>query len=276
MSAYHALALALASPNWSGPSMPSTVSALGVIPSYSVRVWDCQAGAFATPELKHPMLVAALAFHPRGDRLATGCWDQKARVFATPNETGEPLFPPVDHLLSSHPLSAGQSGPPTFLDGGRGLLTSDRFAKRDHPAQLAWRDAETGKVIRAIPFHCPIESGVWTVAVSPDGKYFAVTGSEGAQIWEVVTGQAVSPLLRSRERTSVSAAFSPDGLTLLTACTDRTLRRWLVPGGKELGRPMDHPTPVNLVTLSPDGRFVATAQSGGLVLQRYAVLDISL
>jgi WD40 repeat protein len=211
------------------------------------------------------MLVAALAFHPRGDRLATGCWDQKARVFAIPNETGEPLFPPVDHLLSSHPLSAGQTGPPTFLDGGRGLLTNDRVAQRDHPAQLAWRDAETGKVIRSIPFHCPIEHFVWTVAVSPDDKYFAVTGAGGAQIWEVATGQAVSPLLRNRERDSVSAAFSPDGRTLLTASIDRTLRRWLVPGGKELGRPMDHPTAVNLVTFSPDGRFVATAQGGGLV-----------
>jgi WD40 repeat protein/serine/threonine protein kinase len=261
LSASHALAIALASPNGLSPSVPSTVFPLRTFPSYGVRVWDCQAGAFATQELKHPLPVAALAFHPQGHRLATGCWDQKARVFAIPNATGEPLFAPVDHLLGAHSLFGGQSGPPTFLDKGRGLLTKSGLA------ELAWRDAETGDFIRPVPL--PIEypmGGIWSVAVNRDGKYFALAGQSGAQIWEVATGRAVSPLLKTREmQVTVSAAFSPDWRMLLTGSSDHTLRRWSVPGGQALGRPIDHPTSVNLVVFFPDGRFLATAQRGGLV-----------
>jgi WD40 repeat protein/serine/threonine protein kinase len=263
VSASHALALALASPNWSGPSVLSSVWALRVFPSYRVRVWDCERGADATPELKHPMPVAALVFHPQGHRLATGCWDHKARVFTIPNESGEPLFAPVAHRSRSHSLYGGQSGPPTFLDGGRGLLTNAGAA------ELAWSDAETGDFIRSVPL--PIEAplnigGIWRVTVSRDGTYFALAGEGGAQIWEVATGRAVSHLLRTRERQlAVAAALSPDGRTLLTGSTDRTLRRWSVPSGQAVARPLTHPTSVNLVAFSPDGRFLATAQRGGLV-----------
>src|SRR5438067_1696318 len=60
-----------------------------------VRVWDCRQAAFATPELEHPAPVAALAFHPQGQLLATGCQDETCRVFAVPAEQNTPLFTPV-------------------------------------------------------------------------------------------------------------------------------------------------------------------------------------
>src|SRR5262249_13047770 len=55
-----------------------------------VRVWDCRQVAFATPELEHPTPVTALAFHPRGELLATGCMDHSCRVFAVPAEKDTP------------------------------------------------------------------------------------------------------------------------------------------------------------------------------------------
>ncbi len=182
-----------------------------------------------------------------------------------------------------------QSVPPTFLDEGRGLLTLN-----PRSGELAWRDAETGAVLHSVRFPAEAASRrlmVHTVAASADGKHFAIGGYEGAQIWEVAPrrtvrdlvdqlvsplmgrrseglapGRAVNPFLAQRvTQHVVSAAFSPDGQTLVTGSSDRTVRRWAVPSGKALGQPLFHPTMVHLVGFSPDGRFLATAQRGGLV-----------
>jgi WD40 repeat protein/serine/threonine protein kinase len=235
---------------------------LAIASANRVRVWDCQKEAFATQVLKHPKDIVALAFHPQGHRLVTSCDDDQARVFAVSDTAAEPLFV-VDHfrVAYSHFL-VGLRVAPTFLDRGRGLLTNNRGS------ELAWRDAESGAVIRSVPLETdwPKSSGIATVVVSPDGKYFAVAGGGGVQIWEVATGRAVSPVLRNRDfHITHSAAFSPDGRTLLTGCSEGTLRRWSVPSGQALGQPLEHPTPVVLAAYSPDGRFVATSQENGLV-----------
>jgi WD40 repeat protein/serine/threonine protein kinase/tetratricopeptide (TPR) repeat protein len=259
LPARQAVGIAFASPNVVSPSLPGILLATLVGRSPTVRVWDCQAGDFVTPVLKHSAPVTNLTFHPQSHRLVTSCWDGRARVFAIPNGTGEPLFPPLSQFQGSNPAHGNQPFATTFIDEGRGLLT--------HAPKLVWRNAETGAILRQVSFPAEITASyIYGVVVSPDGKYFAVLGRGGAQIWEVRTGRAVSPLLANREQQySVWGAFSPDGRTLLTACSDNTLRRWAVPGGQALGRPIAHPTPVHGVAYSPDGRFFATAQRGGLV-----------
>jgi hypothetical protein len=111
-----------------------------------VRVWDCRQEVFATPELEHPKAVTTLAFHPRGELLATGCQDHSCRVFAVPTETNTPLFPPVRHFQSeSGGALGGTPVSPLFLDKGRMLLTvSEREA--------SWRDPRTGRVLHAQPY----------------------------------------------------------------------------------------------------------------------------
>lgn len=234
---------------------------LAIASANRVRVWDCQREVFATPELKHPRPIEALVFHPQGHRLVTSCLDERARVFAISETQTEPLLV-VEHFRETFAHYVGVRVAPTFLDRGRGLLTKNRGS------ELAWRDAESGAVIRSVPLvsDWPKASGIATAVVSPDGKYFAVAGGGGAQIWEVATGRAVSPLLRNLDLSLThSAAFSPDGHTLLTGSAEGAVRRWSVPSGQALGQPLEHPTSVILAAYSPDGRFVATSQEGGLV-----------
>jgi WD40 repeat protein/serine/threonine protein kinase len=232
------------------------------------RVWDCRQAAFATPELKHPAAVATLAFHPRGELLATGCRDYCCRVFAVPAEQNTPLFTPVPHVWWKRRGLGYTPVPPLFLDEGRGLLTLGQ-------GEASWRDPGTGQVLRVLPLfgETGAEKYMTAIALSGDGKHVVLADNgffpacnAHARIFDVASAQPVSPNVEHRVMQPIlSAAFSPDGQTLLTGSGDRTLRRWTVPGGKPLGDPLTHPTIVSSVAFARDGRHLATAQVGGLI-----------
>ena len=97
---------------------------LAIAGGQSARVCDVQSRRFISPELRHPQAVTALAFHPAGAFLATGCLDDRARLFAVPGDDANPLWPPVPHLQQDgakwYPVFVS---PPRFVDVGRDLLT---------------------------------------------------------------------------------------------------------------------------------------------------------
>jgi WD40 repeat protein len=59
-----------------------------------------------------------------------------------------------------------------------------------------------------------------------------------------------------------SAAFSPDGLRIVTASADKTARVWDSETGKAIGAPLEgHDSPVYDAAFSPDGRRIITASA---------------
>jgi WD40 repeat protein/tetratricopeptide (TPR) repeat protein/tRNA A-37 threonylcarbamoyl transferase component Bud32 len=248
-----------------GPCRALAVSAGGrflALGGDSVRVWDCRARAFATGELAHPAAVVALAFNTRGDRLATGCLDGRARVFAVPGgpAASAPLFPPVPHVAEGR-LAAVAPAPllhhmaPVFVANDRGLLTTT-------PQEgVTWRDAETGQAVRPVPL---AEGEPQVVLAGPGAAHFVVGGYGGARLWDAARGEPEGAPLPSRNFVT-AAAFSRDGTTLLTVAGDRTAQLWSVPGGQPLGPPLRHHAILTLAAYSADGRLLATAQADGLV-----------
>src|SRR5262249_54825614 len=122
---------------------------LAIAGGSSARVWDVRARAFATPRLRHLTDVTSLEFHPTGRYLATGCRDQRARLFSVPRGSSRPLWPPVPPMQAAAPGASPVwfCSPPMFVDDGRGLITYD--GKRG----LTWRAVETGAEVRTLEAH---------------------------------------------------------------------------------------------------------------------------
>jgi WD40 repeat protein len=253
---------------------------LAIAAGSTARVRDCQSRSYATRELRHPAALDALAFDPKGNRLATACQDGRCRVYAMTQDCAEPLFAPVPHLSEQPIVPGGKVTPPLFVADGRQLVTR---SEKD----LLWWNAESGAKVRSIPreyiarmsllpVHAdsgaesrsvPLFRAGCVITLSPDGKYIAVGEGRGtlgiAQLFDADTGRAIFTL---EYRNLVAAlAFSPDGTQLLIGSTDRTAEIRSVPSGQLIDQPLVHLAGVYHVGFAPDGRSLATAQYGGLI-----------
>src|SRR5262249_24446135 len=146
------------------------------------RVWDCRDATFATPELEHPQPVTTLAFHPRGELLATGSKDHTCRVFAVSTKTGTPLMS-FRHVVPGR-VKGLTPIPPVFVDEGRGLLTvSDEEGLLTDQRGLSRHDLGTKKDVPVPMF----DSFVHAIALSANGKYMLA----GEHIYDVESMQPV-------------------------------------------------------------------------------------
>lgn len=105
---------------------------------------------------------------------------------------------------------------------------------------------------------------IWSVAISPDGKTVAASGSEQPiQLWNTENGR----LLRTFTEHSDSVyalAFSPDGETLASGGADHTIRIWNFHTG-ELLETLENLRPVKSVVFSYDGKTLVSGSADATV-----------
>jgi WD40 repeat protein/serine/threonine protein kinase len=236
----------------------------------TVRLWDLLAGrqtAAIAPGNRH---IRCVTFSPDGKHLACGSSDGSIRVLSAGSGKSVATFAAC---------ALGEVTAIAFQPGG-----SRFFASSEWGEVLAW-DAATwgGGVWRQTTG--PIQS----LAFNADGSRILAVLEDGLEIWDGRTGSAIarglppgpgsSPVTFSRDgrratwgncrdvkiwdgaavRTIrghhdwvTTAAFSPDGKTLVSGSTDQTVRIWDAATGTLL-RTLELHEPAFRVVFSPDG-----------------------
>jgi len=199
------------------------------------NVWDAQTSKDLVSG--HDNVVKAVAWSPDGKQLATGSFDNVARVWDA--ATGKELL--------SLPARSGPVAGLAWSPDGKRLATGSGDTK-------LW-DAETGKELLRLSSRSVFSSAV---AWRPDGKRLATTSDDDtARIWDAQTGKELLSLSGHR-RFSSGVAWSPDGKRLAMGSQDNTAEVCDSETGKELLTVSGHQGAVSSVAWSPDGKRLAT------------------
>jgi WD40 repeat protein len=234
----------------------------------TVRVWDTASGEVRSALSGHRSPVWGVAFSPDGKRLASASWDRTARVWDV--DAGEASLVLAGHSAALYGVAFG--GP-----GGRLVATGS-----DDRTTRLWGAAD-GTLVRTLDSETGL---VRAVAVSPDGKTFAVSRNN-ATAWLIDAARSHAPrelstrlegfwlppptylsalgslCAKPGQGTVVSLAFSPRGRRVAGGL-DRTAKVWDTETGRLLttcGGEPGHRRAVVAVAFHPGGDRLATGGS---------------
>jgi len=139
--------------------------------------------------------------------------------------------------------------------------TGDHFATIDQEGRLTlWREGRAPQHLITIRGALP-----WVVSrviFSRDGRWMANAGEENtARVWDLASG---TERLAISERVH-QVVFSSDGNRMVTGGAENWVTTWDLTQGRKLKVLRGHLTVANAVSLSLDGRLVASAELSGIV-----------
>ncbi|MBN9524339.1 WD40 repeat domain-containing protein [bacterium] len=102
------------------------------------------------------------------------------------------------------------------------------------------------------------------VCFNHTGTRLAADVFNGFRVWDVATGEPVTPEIR-HEGMLNSLRFNIDDTLLVSAVQEGTAQVWDAATGKAVGPRLKHAGPVREAVFSPDGKRVATASLDGTV-----------
>jgi WD40 repeat protein len=223
---------------------------------HAVLLWDAATGKQLNPFSGHTGPVSWVSFAPDGRTAATCSWirgDMVVRVWET--RTGR--------LLRS--LDAGSGRGVTavaFSPDGQTLAASDW----DGEKRIRIWNVRTGRVLHELMGHARYCT---CVAFSPDGKrlasgdphYSLRRQNEGRLcIWDAEAGKLIREIDGTRSAIQ-EVLFTPDGRHILAAANGVYV--FDADSGRPVGKPFQTKTRVWRLSLSADGRLLATADGLG-------------
>jgi WD40 repeat protein/serine/threonine protein kinase len=223
----------------------------------AVVLWDVDTGDLVGRFAGLHARVSAVAFSPDGRFVLGGGWDGSLVVWA--RDTGD-----VVRRFEGH--TAG------VLDAAFSPDSSRIVSGSEDRSLILW-DTSTGEVILQLD---GFTDSVNTVAFSPDGRTFLAgfglvryaAGSysdTSLRLFEASSGEEIRRF-EGHTAPVTTAAFSPDGRTILSGSTDATVRLWDVATGQELRRFNGHAAAIWDVNYSPDGYYVVSGSQDTTVI----------
>ncbi len=101
-------------------------------------------------------------------------------------------------------------------------------------------------------------SPVYTVSLSPDGKYIISGGQdERIKIWNIDKGSLIYTL-KGHDGPIFSVSFSPDGKLIASGSLDQTIKIWKIGRDKPVRTLEGHKSWVKSVVFSPKGEYIAS------------------
>jgi WD40 repeat protein len=279
-----------------------TLATAGV--SQTVRLWQVATGDEVVPAVGHPGPVTTVAVSPDGNLLATcsnfdgaiRLWDtatgrEVRRLSGTHTGVDEVTFSPDGRLLAS----AAWGQPVLLWNMATGAVVHRlvdhsslgaylRFAADGKTLATAGQetavglwDCGTGKLVRELT--AP-PTGVASLLSFADGRLLAIERPDPDEdadavivLWDLTDHRIVRRFSGHRGLVS-GAALSPDGRSVVTRGTDRTVRVWEVATGQERVRYQDPGetsgwTGTQFVAIAPGGRTLVAAATMDPLARRW-------
>ncbi len=259
-----------------------TLLTIGVGLQWSVARWDARSGSLLErAPLKPTSTYAAFAFSRDGRFLAIS--DRESTITLHDFVSGERRslpdpgsrdvhileFSPDDRYLlvargqrlwdlSNHQLISFPWKEEAFVAF---TATGHLVVAGLYSGNVRWWDPRTGRSRAGSlkPHH-----GVESITPSPDGRILASldTYARRIHLWSADTLELKVEMPGHPEITA-PLAFSPDGKTLASAGSDRTIKLWDVATGEEFLTLGGYTGTIWIVAFSPDGKALATLSSTG-------------
>ncbi|MFD9791518.1 helix-turn-helix domain-containing protein [Streptomyces sp. NPDC059070] len=236
----------------------------------AVTLWDIASGRVRATLPRSENRSAVLSFSPDGRTVATAdgtalrLWDSttgQLRTTLTPPHPADTASRPSG--LATRDELCGGVRTMAFSPDGRTLASSD--GRR----VLVW-DVATGRVRTAYTGPCDTlgaqRLGFTHLVFSPDGRTLAAPYGNQVRLWDVTAGRDLATLT-GHSGTVQDIAFAPDGRTLATAGSDRTVRLWDTAGHHALATLTGHTGAVTKVLYSRDGGSLFTVGDDGTLRQ---------
>jgi WD40 repeat protein len=205
--------------------------------------------------------VAEVVFGPDSSLLYSASADKTVKVWKSASETPVKNFP--------HP---------NLVDAVAFSPVGGLLATGCHDGKLRLFDVAKGQVVREINAHAlPMPSPIYSVQWSHDGKQiFSASFDHSVKQWDAASGNLVREFKGYKEKdfekghrdAVFCVALSPDGKTLATGSSDKTVKLWNVADGsvvRDLVNPDLKAPPAGLPPLAAPGwiygvRFTADSK----------------